>query len=960
MSCLRSLPPFARTALLLVLLFQMTGSLLFAGPLFPNPRYRIGDPSLAIFQGDFNGDQRVDLVITDFEHEYYQYPDEGEVWVYLGDGDGYLKVTARLPVGHSPYGAAALDLDRDGDDDLVVANFYSSDLSILISRGDGTFEPERRMTVGFQPIWLCAGRLDADQDPDLLVVEQGASSIHLLRGSGSGDLVEGGSFPAGLYPTGCVLADFDSDGLPDLAVSNAGSDNVSVFRGGGDGTFGTAVLYAAGDSPESIAAADFDLDGLMDLATGNSGSENVSILLGQGFGSFAPGDPVDVGFAGYSLAAGDTDGDGAPDLAVATPGLFEPERVELRAALLRGHGDGSFDSPMSTQQFGAVSFQQLDDDPAQELAVSAVSDLNGMTLLAIEGADHASPPRPPVESSVGLRPDPSALSTADFDGDGTLDLAVVAALEEAGTAIKSLLGLGDGHFTVADSIALPDGYDHFLGVGDLNGDGRPDMVAGEAILDGDTGEYIARSQVLLGSGNGRFILIEGPESPGPLSGMTLGDLNNDGLLDLISSYGAIPFDGDGQIGVRLGHGNGTFGTEQRIVAGRVPTSLQTGDFDSDGNLDLVVANAYTGPVFLGGASYFKGNGDGTLAADQRFFLGGAAYSLLAGDVDGDGDLDLVAGDSLLRLESGSFGLEAGIVLFGDGAGHFTEGELFNLDGFMGAQMLGDFDADGDLDLVGQSDHNVRIYLNDGLGSFAAPPRHFENLTYGPLAGGDFDGDGRLDLATGTVKVLLNNGPFPSIAPQAHAQAPGTVECSAAGGTPVMLDGTASTGSIDRYEWFLDFGLPGQTLLGEGSVLSVDLPLGEHDITLKVTGPTGLTGTDELLVEVADTTPPSLTVEATPALLWPPNGAYHDVHVTATAQDACGPASIVLVSVTSSEPDDDAIRNADIGTADFDVSLQADKKGSTRVYTLLYRAIDGSGQTTQAAATVEVSKKRTSR
>lgn len=125
----------------------------------------------------------------------------------------------------------------------------------------------------------------------------------------------------------------------------------------------------------------------------------------------------------------------------------------------------------------------------------------------------------------------------------------------------------------------------------------------------------------------------------------------------------------------------------------------------------------------------------------------------------------------------------------------------------------------------------------------------------------------------------------------------------------------------------------------------------------MTGPGGLSDSDELIVTVSDTTPPELTALAMPALIWPPNGTYQDVHVTATAQDACGQATIVLVSVTSSEPDDDAIRNADVGTADFDLSLQADKKGSTRVYTLLYRATDGSGQTTQAAATVEVRKGR---
>jgi len=111
------------------------------------------------------------------------------------------------------------------------------------------------------------------------------------------------------------------------------------------------------------------------------------------------------------------------------------------------------------------------------------------------------------------------------------------------------------------------------------------------------------------------------------------------------------------------------------------------------------------------------------------------------------------------------------------------------------------------------------------------------------------------------------------------------------------------------------------------------------------------------VRVTDTVAPSLTVTATPGTLWPPNGDYHDVHVTAGASDACGPVSVVLVSITSSEPDADAVLDAEPGTAGFDVRLQADKKTPTRTYTLLYGATDGAGHTTESATTVEVRKSK---
>src|SRR5262249_31941807 len=153
--------------------------------------------------------------------------------------------------------------------------------------------------------------------------------------------------------------------------------------------------------------------------------------------------------------------------------------------------------------------------------------------------------------------------------------------------------------------------------------------------------------------------------------------------------------------------------------------------------------------------------------------------------------------------------------------------------------------------------------------------------------------------------------------------------------------------IVSYEWFIDFGSPGETLLGEGATLHVSLPLGDHAVTLRVTDAGGKTGTDTILVRVADTTTPTLTVAANPASIWPPNGAYYDVHVTVRASDACGTVTVALVSVTSSESDPDAIQDAQPGTPDVDLRLQAEKIASSRTYTLLYRATDGSGHSTQA-------------
>jgi hypothetical protein len=215
------------------------------------------------------------------------------------------------------------------------------------------------------------------------------------------------------------------------------------------------------------------------------------------------------------------------------------------------------------------------------------------------------------------------------------------------------------------------------------------------------------------------------------------------------------------------------------------------------------------------------------------------------------------------------------------------------------------------------------------------------------------------------------------APVAAAEAVATtVECTGPTGGAVTLDGGGSTdpdstpGTADdiaRYDWYENFGQATERLLGSGTPLSVDLPLGVHTITLKVTDHDGLSDTDSLVVTVQDTVPPTLSVLASPSVLWPANHDLVPIAVSWLAQDACagGQVSVVLVSATSSEPDDAAgnddgatggdVQGTDPGTADTNVLLRAERqgKGPGRVYTLTYRATDGGGNSTTANGVVTV-------
>ena len=202
-------------------------------------------------------------------------------------------------------------------------------------------------------------------------------------------------------------------------------------------------------------------------------------------------------------------------------------------------------------------------------------------------------------------------------------------------------------------------------------------------------------------------------------------------------------------------------------------------------------------------------------------------------------------------------------------------------------------------------------------------------------------------------------------PVANAGPDQTVECTGDSQAAVHLTGSASTDPNDDivlYQWFENFGTTEQTLLGAGQDLTVSLALGTHTITLEVTDATGKTSTDEVVVTVVDTTPPVVTLQSNPLSLWPPNHKLVDVHTTVRVDD-CQPVTVSLVSVTSSEPDNGTgdgdtvgdIQGAELGSADADVKLRAERSGNGpgRVYTLVYKVVDAGGLETTATTSVTV-------
>lgn len=335
---------------------------------------------------------------------------------------------------------------------------------------------------------------------------------------------------------------------------------------------------------------------------------------------------------------------------------------------------------------------------------------------------------PPLTLGLAAGSQPSALITADFNGDGKTDLAV-----GINGALLVFLGNGDGTFQSPSSYSIS--YAGTLGPGqlvsaDFNNDGIADVAFASP---GGVG-------VLLGSGGGSFLAETDSASACPAGAMAAGDLNKDGRIDLAvagSSTGS-PV----SVCLLLGNGNGTFsaGTAYSL-AGTGAASIVLADFNNDGWLDFAVSQAGADAVTVQ-----LSNGDGTYgpAANYGFTPGASPLVIGAGDLNADGLLDLFATN----------GLKGGIsILAGNGDGTFQSSATFAAGGNSVSIALADLNGDGRPDLVvsNQADNTVSVLLNTSLAISAS------TLTFGQQAVGNAGASQTLTLTNiGNVAISFTS------------------------------------------------------------------------------------------------------------------------------------------------------------------------------------------------------------
>ena len=681
----------------------------------------------AIAVGDFNGDHMLDVVIWGISGP----ANASELVIFLGNGNGIFNLAGTYAAPNStdfnPGSNSLVVADFNGDGFLDVAALTPyNGVFIFWGYGTGVFQP----AVGYSTVdpnhpndytayGLAVGDLNGDGKVDIAVTE--TSGMAVLLNNGNGTFGTATYYDSGIAPfesqMGIAIGDVNNDKKNDIVITDY-YGNVVLYLNQGSGAFAVkGVIAKLGVSlPWLVSIADINGDKKMDVVLTDFWGE-IWTFYGKNTGAFTAGPIYPLQWwdrPPSNVILADFNGDGALD-------IFKAGDHYWKGQVALGRGDGTFQTNQA-YGWGITGFghnlvtADFNGDGFPDVAFSWAHSNNLPAFGVMLDSSHGALPAPTYVtylSSTCTYSYPEWIATGDVNGDGKAD--IVATIQNySGTGcpmneVAVFTGLGTGKFK--PPVFYPTGAsvqsnDVFLA--DVNGDGHPDIVISNA--DGTI-------SVLLNKGKGTFgtaSLITSVAALSPhLNALAIADFNGDGKLD-IAAASYYPGSYSNNVYILLGKGDGTFQAPITVAAAPQYTYTNTvaaGDFNKDGKTDLLVtlgpsqcSSSYHGAAAY---AYLQGKGDGTFTASSPVCTGGdyPVYPVV-GDFNGDGKLDAF----IPMLEE--YGTISGPVLLqGNGDGTFNRIGEFYVGATSRAAVVADFNGDGTPDIAVLNDDDFAVVTN---------------------------------------------------------------------------------------------------------------------------------------------------------------------------------------------------------------------------------------------------------
>jgi hypothetical protein len=777
-----------------------------------------GGGAFSVAASDLNGDGRTDLIVAK--------QSAGTISVLLnttspGSATPQFANAVNFSVGASLSSVAVADLNGDGRPDIVVTDQPSAVVSVLVNQttpGSSTpqFASPANFATGNGPTSVAVGDLNGDGLTDLVVADSNANAVSVLLNQttpgGPLNFTNHVDFATGQSPDSVAVADLNGDGKPDVAVADGSfSGYVSVLLnqtapGSASPQLAAHVDFAAGSLPKSVAVADLNGDGKPDLVVANEYSNSVSVFLNMTTpGAAAPSFAANVDFATGSLpdavTVKDLNGDGKLDVIVAnnssTVSVLLNTTMPGTAPSFAAHMDSA-----TGQTPTSVAAADFNGDGLPDLVTANFTDNTVSVLLntTVLGAATVVPDFPQTTFATGT--EPLSVVVRDLNGDGKPDLLITNYGDNTASVLLNTTtpGASTPSFAAQQTFATGSGPT-FPAVGDLNGDGRPDVIVPNFLSNTVS---VLLNATTPGSNTASFAPQQTFAVGSKPRSVALADVNGDDKLDLIvANYTS------NTVSVLLntttpGSLTASFAAQQTFAVGSYPRSVTAADVNGDGKPDLVVTNLLNNTVSVLLNTTTPGSFTASFAPQQTFATGPLPESVTVGDVNGDGKPDLV----VANRGASTVSVLLNTTPPGSLTASFATQQTFAVGNSPRWIALGDINGDGKPDLLvdNNGDGTLSVLLNTTApgaagASFAAQQVFATGSQAESVAVGDVNGDGRPDIfvanaGSNTVSVLLNT---PEVITRALAlgtitenDPPPTVQFSTASET---VDETAGAFSI---------------------------------------------------------------------------------------------------------------------------------------------------------------------